>query len=99
MIVRDMRHLNSPEQLFVSILEHLEIATNAGKVRASRRSPPLLRRRLLTRFVTTHDTPGHVDYDRLCRQASSQRDRHPHLELAAHSVRQRSDLVVASSVV
>ncbi len=33
MIVRDMRHLNSPEQLFVSILEHLEIATNAGKVR------------------------------------------------------------------
>jgi nitric oxide synthase oxygenase domain/subunit len=36
MIVRDMRHLNSPEQLFVSILEHLEIATNAGKVRTRR---------------------------------------------------------------
>lgn len=32
MIVRDMRHLDSPEQLFMSILEHLEIATNAGKV-------------------------------------------------------------------
>lgn len=32
MIVRDMRHLSTPEQLFVSILEHLEIATNAGKV-------------------------------------------------------------------
>lgn len=35
LVVRDMRHLSTPEELFYELLEHILFATNGGKIRST----------------------------------------------------------------
>jgi nitric-oxide synthase, bacterial len=32
LVVRDLRHLNSPEQVFAALVEHIVVSTNAGRI-------------------------------------------------------------------